>query len=105
MILDSPALPVSDGGAVTLSCKDKTTIPNILAVFYKDDVQKESSSTGEMIINNVNKSHEGLYKCSIHGGGESPGSWLAVRGEKQEGYKQHEHTTCMNMKDSDYTSF
>ena len=81
MILDSPALPVLEGGAVTLSCKKKTTTHHLSAVFYKDGVLIESSSTGDLIINNINKSHEGFYKCSTHDAGESPGSWLAVRGD------------------------
>uniref|UniRef100_A0A671TNF3 Ig-like domain-containing protein n=1 Tax=Sparus aurata TaxID=8175 RepID=A0A671TNF3_SPAAU len=81
VILDSPALPVSEGDALTLSCKDKTTTPHLSAVFYRDDVKKESSSTGELIINSANKSHEGLYKCIIPGAGESPESLLAVRGK------------------------
>ncbi|KAM8747525.1 Fc receptor-like protein 5 [Acanthopagrus schlegelii] len=79
VILDIPALPVLEGGAVTLSCKKKTTTHHLSADFYKDGVQIESSSTGDLIINNVNKSHEGFYKCSTHDAGESPGSWLAVR--------------------------
>ena len=102
VILDSPALPVSDGGAVTLSCKDKTTTRHLSAVFYKDDVQKESSCTGELIIDNANKSHEGLYKCSLPGARESPGSWLAVRGKtthcfrlKSSAPKQHSCHWCL----------
>ncbi|XP_036967413.1 uncharacterized protein LOC119026874 [Acanthopagrus latus] len=79
VILASPALPVLEGGTVTLSCKKKTTTHHLSAVFYKDGVLIESSSTGDLIINNVNKSHEGFYKCSTHDAGESPGSWLAVR--------------------------
>ncbi|XP_030286874.1 high affinity immunoglobulin gamma Fc receptor I-like [Sparus aurata] len=84
VILDSPALPVSEGDALTLSCKDKTTTPHLSAVFYRDDVKKESSSTGELIINSANKSHEGLYKCIIPGAGESPESLLAVRALHRE---------------------
>ncbi|XP_030286017.1 low affinity immunoglobulin gamma Fc region receptor II-a-like [Sparus aurata] len=80
VILESPVLPVKDGENVTLNCRSKTTSSNLKADFYKDDVLMESSSAGEMTINNVSKSDEGLYKCSIPGVGESPGSWLSVRG-------------------------
>ncbi|XP_036967407.1 low affinity immunoglobulin gamma Fc region receptor II-like isoform X3 [Acanthopagrus latus] len=80
VILESPVLPVKDGDAVTLHCRSKTSISNFTANFYKDDVLMERTPAGEMIINNVKLSDEGLYKCSIPDVGESPGSWLAVRG-------------------------
>ena len=41
--------------------------------------------TARMTIYNVSKSDEGLYKCSMSGLGESPESWLAVRGENSGG--------------------
>ena len=81
MILESPVVPVKDGENVALHCRRKTPISNLKADFYKDDVLMESSPTGEMTINNVSKSDEGLYKCSIPDAGQSPGSWLSVRGE------------------------
>ncbi|XP_038587718.1 low affinity immunoglobulin gamma Fc region receptor II-b-like [Micropterus salmoides] len=81
VILESPALPVLVGQNVVLRCRHKTTSTNTKAVFYKDDVLIESSPADEMPINNVSKSDEGVYKCSIPGVGASPGSWLAVRGE------------------------
>ena len=64
---------------MTLHCRNKTTY--LKADFYKDDVLMESTSAEKMTINNVKLSDEGLYKCSIPDVGESPGSWLAVRGE------------------------
>ena len=64
---------------MTLHCKNKTTY--LQADFYKDDVLMKSSPTANMTIHNVNKSVEGLYKCSIPGVGESSESWLAVRGK------------------------
>ncbi len=81
MILESPVLPVMEGDAVTLRCRNKTSSADLQAVFYKDDLFIGSSSTGNMTIQFVYKSHEGLYKCNISGAGESQGSWLAVRGE------------------------
>ncbi|XP_059210477.1 uncharacterized protein LOC131989302 [Centropristis striata] len=81
VILESPAVPVMEGDAVTLSCRTKSTFSsnNISADFYKDGLFISSSSTGEMTIHSVSTSDEGLYKCNVSGGGESPDGWLAVR--------------------------
>ncbi|XP_070849828.1 high affinity immunoglobulin epsilon receptor subunit alpha-like [Chaetodon trifascialis] len=79
-ILESPVLPVMEGDGVTLQCRNKTTFFNLTVDFYKDGLHIETSSTGNMTIERVLKSHEGLYKCNISGVGESPESWLAVRG-------------------------
>lgn len=81
VILESPVLPVSEGAAVILRCKAETNSPDHMFNYYKDGRSISSNSTGEMIIHSVLKSDEGLYKCSITGGGESIGSWLAVDGE------------------------
>ena len=81
MILESPALPVLEGHDVTLNCINKTTSLNLQADFYKDGSIIPKDSSGPMIIKNVSKSDEGLYKCNIFGVGESPESWLAVKGE------------------------
>lgn len=78
MILVIPVLPVVEGDAVTLQCRVKNPQEQITD-FYKDGLRKETSFTGEMTIENVSKSDEGLYRCNISGVGESPGSWLAVR--------------------------
>ncbi|XP_063757196.1 sialoadhesin-like isoform X2 [Eleginops maclovinus] len=80
VILESPVLPVRDGSAVTLSCRNKTNTSSILSAdFYKDGRLIRSSSTGNMTIHRVSKSDEGLYKCNISDVGESPESWLIVR--------------------------
>uniref|UniRef100_A0A671UUV2 Ig-like domain-containing protein n=1 Tax=Sparus aurata TaxID=8175 RepID=A0A671UUV2_SPAAU len=78
VVLDSPALPVMEGAAVTLRCRYKTTSPNLTAGFYKDGHLIRSSSTGEMIIHSVSRSEEGQYKCNISGLGESSESLLDV---------------------------
>ncbi|XP_033465469.2 Fc receptor-like protein 4 isoform X1 [Epinephelus lanceolatus] len=80
VILDSPALPVMEGDAVTLSCTNrKTSSSNLTADFYKDGVFIRSSSTGNMTIHSVATSDEGLYKCNVSGAGGSADSWLTVR--------------------------
>ncbi|XP_026019196.1 low affinity immunoglobulin gamma Fc region receptor II-b-like [Astatotilapia calliptera] len=78
VILESPAVPVMEGEAVTLSCRNKTTSSNFTADFYKDGILIRKSSTGYMTIGRVLNFHEGHYKCSISGAGESPVSWLNV---------------------------
>uniref|UniRef100_A0AAZ1X9Q4 Ig-like domain-containing protein n=1 Tax=Oreochromis aureus TaxID=47969 RepID=A0AAZ1X9Q4_OREAU len=78
VILESPAVPVMEGEAVTLRCRNKTASSNFTSNFYKDGAHVHSSSTEDMIIHRVSKSDEGLYKCNISGGGQSPESWLSV---------------------------
>ncbi|XP_039677809.1 uncharacterized protein LOC120572546 [Perca fluviatilis] len=78
VIMGSPVLPVMEGEAVTLSCRQKQTSTNLTTQFFKDGHLMEKSSTGIMTIHNVSKSDEGLYKCRISGARESPESWLAL---------------------------
>ncbi|XP_075307793.1 high affinity immunoglobulin gamma Fc receptor I-like isoform X1 [Odontesthes bonariensis] len=80
VILESPAHPVMEGEAVTLSCRNKMKSFNFTTDFYKDGVHISSSSAGNVAIGRVSKSDEGLYKCNIPGVGESAESWLAVGG-------------------------
>ncbi|KAL0970752.1 hypothetical protein UPYG_G00246850 [Umbra pygmaea] len=79
VILESPALPVTEGHSVTLSCRYQTTPSNLTADFYKDGYLISTESTGEMTIPAVNKSDEGAYSCRHSELGESPESLLAVR--------------------------
>ncbi|XP_071314974.1 low affinity immunoglobulin gamma Fc region receptor III-A-like [Trachinotus anak] len=79
VILESPALPVTEGDDVTLRCRNKTNSTQFKAYFYKDGQLIHNGTAKEMKINNVSKSDEGLYKCSIQGVGPSPESWLTVR--------------------------
>ncbi|KAL4007818.1 hypothetical protein ACER0C_001670 [Sarotherodon galilaeus] len=84
VILESPALPVSEGATVTLHCTPETKSSNQFFDFYKDGHCIKRNSTGEITIKSVSKSDEGLYKCSISGGEESLGSWLAVDASSQD---------------------
>ncbi len=81
VILEMPVLPVMEGEAVTLHCRNKTA-SNLSASFYKNGLLIKNVSIGNLIIHSVSKSDEGLYKCSISGAGGSPVSWLNVRGER-----------------------
>ncbi|XP_064816876.1 low affinity immunoglobulin gamma Fc region receptor II-b-like, partial [Oncorhynchus masou masou] len=77
VILESPALPVTEGDSVTLRCRHQVTPSDLTAVFYKDGSLIRAETTGEMTIPAVSKSDEGLYKCSSSKG-ESPESWMTV---------------------------
>lgn len=84
MILESPALPVTEGDNVTLTCrfKDAASTCAFTADFYKDGSSVGTSSTGVMSLRGVSTADEGLYKCRVCGLRESPESWLTVRGER-----------------------
>ncbi|KAJ8008630.1 hypothetical protein DPEC_G00106870 [Dallia pectoralis] len=78
VILESPALPVTEGHSVTLSCRYKTPPSDLTADFYKDGSFIRTEITGNMTIPVVNKSDEGLYSCRHPGLGESPESSVKV---------------------------
>ncbi|KAK2810868.1 hypothetical protein Q5P01_000342 [Channa striata] len=78
VILESPALPVREGENVTLRCR-KRSFPNLPSDFYKDGKLFNTGYLGEVIIDKVSKSDEGLYKCRISSSqGESAENWLTV---------------------------
>ncbi|XP_045567781.1 low affinity immunoglobulin gamma Fc region receptor III isoform X1 [Salmo salar] len=77
VILESPALPVTEGDSVTLRCRYQGTPSDLTANFYKDGSLIRTETTGEMTIPAVSKSDEGLYKCT-NSEGESPDSWMTV---------------------------
>ncbi|XP_055369830.1 low affinity immunoglobulin gamma Fc region receptor III-A-like isoform X7 [Betta splendens] len=77
VMLEVPALPVMEGDAVTLRCRNRTA-SSPLAHFYKDGVFISSSSTGNVTIHRVSSLHEGLYGCSISGAAASAQSRLVV---------------------------
>ncbi|KAL2079204.1 hypothetical protein ACEWY4_024948 [Coilia grayii] len=78
VILESPVHPVTDGDPLTLRCRYRHQPSNISADFHKDGTLLHTSSTGEVTIPAVSKSHEGLYKCRNPERGESPESWITV---------------------------
>ncbi|XP_038586037.1 low affinity immunoglobulin gamma Fc region receptor II-c-like isoform X4 [Micropterus salmoides] len=87
VILESPVLPVQEGEAVTLRCRNRTMFSsNLTAEFYKNGLLFGRSATGNMIMH-VSKTDEGLYKCHISGAADSPDSWLAVRAGRPESFR------------------
>ncbi|KAL7875662.1 hypothetical protein AOLI_G00106250 [Acnodon oligacanthus] len=81
VILHSPVHPVTEGDPLTLHClyrNPKTS--NLTAEFYKNGSLLQTQTTGEMTIRTVSKSDEGLYHCKNPEKGESPQSWISVRG-------------------------
>ncbi|KAL6456584.1 hypothetical protein MHYP_G00351280 [Metynnis hypsauchen] len=83
VILDSLVHPVTEGDSLTLRCLFRSTKPlNLTADFYKDGSLLQTQTTGEMIIQTVSKSDEGLYHCKHPERGESPKSWLSVRASR-----------------------
>ncbi|XP_014878857.1 low affinity immunoglobulin gamma Fc region receptor II-like [Poecilia latipinna] len=79
VILQSPVLPVMEGDDVTLRCHDKT-FSKLPAAFYKDGSFIGDGPTGNLTLNPVKRSDEGLYHCNISGQGESPSSRISVEG-------------------------
>ncbi|KAL4007841.1 hypothetical protein ACER0C_001693 [Sarotherodon galilaeus] len=90
VILESPVHPVVEGDAVTLHCRNTNTSSNFTADFYKDNFFMGTRYEGKLEIPDVSKSHEGLYKCKIHGVGESPETWVAIRRKSNAGEVPHE---------------
>ncbi|TKS93294.1 Fc region receptor II [Collichthys lucidus] len=88
VILDFPARPVIEGSDVILYCRKEESQSKHIADFYKDDFHLMTSYENNMIIQNVSKSDEGLYKCRISGAGESPESRLTVLTQSKSAYEE-----------------
>ncbi|XP_037832438.1 Fc receptor-like protein 3 [Kryptolebias marmoratus] len=97
VILDIPARPVMEGSDLTLWCLNKKTDQDHISDFYKDGALLSTSYKSNFTIQNVSKSDEGRYKCSISGKGDSPESRLAVfkpdEGVDEETQHLHSHST------------
>ncbi|XP_016520764.1 sialoadhesin-like isoform X3 [Poecilia formosa] len=76
VVLLSPALPVTSGRSVTLTCWTKSSAA-ASADFFKNG-SLIGSGSGSFTLRSVSTADEGSYRCST-GGGESPPSWLWVR--------------------------
>ncbi|XP_033961906.1 neural cell adhesion molecule 2-like isoform X2 [Pseudochaenichthys georgianus] len=75
--LQSPAVPVTEGDNVTLTCRTKMAdAPS--ADFYKDGVSIGAEDDGHMTLYNFTKSNQGAYKCRVQHTGESPESWVTM---------------------------
>lgn len=82
VILSVPATPVTVGENVTLKCEARPEPSSPNATFYRNGSYHRTEPTGDLIINHVALSDEGIYKCAIAGRGESPSSWLLVTGHR-----------------------
>lgn len=77
MILESPVRPVTEEGSVTLRCKTREFIPEVICHFYRDGFLVGNSSSGNLTITSISVSDAGLYTCQC-GGDLSAESSLVV---------------------------
>ncbi|MBN3296139.1 FCRL5 protein, partial [Amia calva] len=80
VILESPPQPVTEGDTLTLRCGLRGYRSDS-AVFYKDGVELQPQTVRETTIASVSVTDQGSYSCKYSDWGESPESWVSVRGE------------------------
>ena len=81
VILESPAHPVTEGDPLTLRCIHRHRPLSFRGDFYRDGSPLDQTSDGEMTIQSVTQLHEGLYRCLVSNGAQSPETWITVRGK------------------------
>ncbi|KAJ8008605.1 hypothetical protein DPEC_G00106620 [Dallia pectoralis] len=82
--LQIPALPVTEGSSVNLSCIFRNITETLesshcsTAGFYKNGSLIRNETNGEITITTVSRSDVGPWKCSCENIGESPESRMTV---------------------------
>ncbi|KAM8747356.1 uncharacterized protein AB9X84_015402 isoform 1-T1 [Acanthopagrus schlegelii] len=97
-VLESPSLPVLEGEDAMLRCLhvNKTTkevTSNLRATFYKNNRVFKWGTEGNWTLKAVTKADEGLYKCVIHGLGDTHDSWLTVKARDKDDQKKRDLET------------
>ncbi|CAI5686061.1 unnamed protein product [Oreochromis niloticus] len=86
VILQGPAVPLTEGDSVTLNCSykekyAKESTSNFSTAFYRNGTFFEKMPEGRLRLIHVSKENEGSYKCVHPTKGQSPEIWLEVRAE------------------------
>nr|XP_024655469.1 Fc receptor-like protein 5 [Maylandia zebra] len=84
VILQGPAVPLTEGDSVTLNCSykekyAKESTSNFSTAFYRNGTFFEKKPEGRLGLIHVSKENEAFYKCVHPTKGQSPEVWLEVR--------------------------